>query len=73
MGFNSETGDARSGKGVIATCPQHARCTKAMTAQTSASERVRATWEGHKAKARVETSADVTLPHRAPCETQPHV
>lgn len=31
MGFNSETGEARSGKGVVAT---GARCTNTMTTQT---------------------------------------
>lgn len=34
MGFNSETGEAGSGKGVIATGPRRATCTEAMTTQT---------------------------------------
>jgi len=34
MGFNSDTGEARSGKGVTATGPRRASCTEAMTTQT---------------------------------------
>lgn len=34
MGFNSKTGKTRSGKGLIATGSQRARCTKAVTTQT---------------------------------------
>lgn len=36
MVFNSETSEATGGKGVIAAGPPCARCTKAMSTQTSA-------------------------------------
>lgn len=72
MGFNSETGEARSGKGVIATGPRRARCTKAMTTQTLGEcVCVRATREEHKVKVWVGALAKVMLLHKSHVKHNP--
>lgn len=75
VGFNSETGEARSGKSLIATGPRRARCTETTTTQTLGKcvyvcVCVQATREEHKVKAWVGALAEAMLLHKASCKTQ---
>lgn len=73
MGFNSETGEARSGKSMIGLLQVHSVQGAQKQWLHMASVCVWAIQEEHKVKAWVGALAELMSLHKASCKTQPDV